>query len=405
MDPGVDELVGALRAAAHAVRSVTTSTADELRALVQARDAVEAAMAERLAELEQTQGYVAEDASSVSTWARRELRQDARRTRQLITAAGTMCELPQVGEAARAGRISIDHVARFSFALAHVDPVEVRRLESHLVAVALLHPPSRVKALVDRLRAILHAEELDEAWIAGADKAHLTLNPLQDGWHVTGFLPIDVGAKLKVVLDAVSVPREAGDRRSASERRIDGLDQLLARVLADGLPTDGTVRPQIHVIVDAGTLQRALAPGAESALERVRAGRAGRPARLRPHRTEPAGAPDLRRRPDSGPGRPHRTEPHRPGCRPSSPGRHREATPRGLGATRRPLRHRPLPPQHRPRPPPQTVVRRRPHRLGQPRRTLHRLPPPHPPPRHRPGESRLNPATVMSDSRENCCRG
>jgi len=269
MDSGVDELVGVMRTAALAVRSVTSSTADELRALAQARDAVEAAMAERLAELEESRGYVAEDASSVTTWARRELRQDASATRQLIRAAGTMRELSEVGEAARAGRISIDHVARFSFALAHVDQVEVRRLETHLVAVALLHPPSRLKSLVDRLRAILHTEALDEAWIAGAEKAHLTLNALQDGWHVTGFLPIDVGAKLKVVLDAVSVPREAGDRRSASERRIDGLDQLLTRVLAEGLPTDGTVRPQVHVIVDAGTLQQALATDTGSAFEPV----------------------------------------------------------------------------------------------------------------------------------------
>ncbi|MTB87545.1 hypothetical protein H9L21_05680 [Aeromicrobium senzhongii] len=56
MSSGVDELVGALRTAAQTVRSVTSSVAEELRALSAARDAAEAAMAERLAELDQSQG-------------------------------------------------------------------------------------------------------------------------------------------------------------------------------------------------------------------------------------------------------------------------------------------------------------------------------------------------------------
>ena len=267
MSSGDDGVRAAMGHCGSVLRSVTSSVHDEARALAALRDAAEAALAERLEEIERTKAYVAEDASSAATWARRELHQDARRTRQLIRAAATMRELPLVGESARAGRISADHVARFSFALAHVDEAEVRRIEAHLVAVSEAHPPSRVKSLVDRLRSIVHAEELDDAWIAGADKSHLSLNALPDGWHVTGFLPIDVGAKLKAVLDAVSTPREGGDRRSASERRLDGLDHLLTRVLAEGLPTDGTVRPQLHVLVDAGSLQRALAPGTRGAFE------------------------------------------------------------------------------------------------------------------------------------------
>jgi len=265
MTSGVDELLGVLRECAHVVQSVTASVQDEARALATLRDAAEAALGERLDEIERTGAYVAEDADSTTTWARRELRQDAGRTRQLMRAAETMRDLPEVGAAARAGRISGDHVARFSFALRHVDAREVRRLESHLVAAAEQHAPSRLKSLVDRMRAVLHADELDQAWIAGQEKAHISMHALPDGWHLTGFLPIDVGARLKAVLDAVSVPREAGDRRTTSQRRIDGLDLVVTRVLAEGLPTDGTVRPQVHVVVDAGTLQTALAPSTDSA--------------------------------------------------------------------------------------------------------------------------------------------
>ena len=260
-----DEVLSVMRESARVLQSVTASVHDEARALVALRDAAEAALAERIDEIDRTQAYVTEDASSTATWARRELRQDSGRTRQLIRSAETMRELPEVGAAARAGRISADHVARFSFALRHVDAGEVRRVEAHLLVVAEQHAPSRVKSLVDRMRAVLHGEELDQAWIAGQEKAHLSVHALPDGWHLTGFLPTDVGAKLRTVLDALAVPREAGDDRTAAQRRIDGLDQLLTRVLAEGLPTDGTVRPQVHVIVDAGTLQAALAPGTESA--------------------------------------------------------------------------------------------------------------------------------------------
>lgn len=267
MSSGVDELIAVLRTGAQTLRSVTSSTADELRALAAVRDAAEAAMSERLALLETTGGHVAEDAPSVRVWARRELRQSAIETGQMLRAAEAMRQLPQVGESARAGRMGLEHLKRFTFALAHVDNDAVRAIETELVAVAERHEPARVKELVDTLRAMLHPEELDQAWIRGQEKAHLSLNALPDGWHVTGFLPTEVGAKLKAVLTAVAVPREAGDRRSASERRIDGLDNLLTRVLADGLPTDGSVRPQVHVLVDAGTLQRALAPITDSAFE------------------------------------------------------------------------------------------------------------------------------------------
>ncbi len=258
-------MIGAMRAAAHAVRSVTSSTPDELRALAAARDAIDAAMADRLAEFDETKGYLIEDAPSTSTWARRELRQDAGRTRAMVRAADTMRVLPRVGESARAGRMSLEHMDRLTFALAHIETDEVTKAESALVTVAETFQPSRLKAIIDRMRATLYPDELDQAWIKGMEKADFNLYAVPDGWHVTGFLPTDVGAKFKTVLRSWSVPREGGDDRTAAGRRIDGLDELLTKVLAEGLPSDGTVRPQIHVTVDAGQLKAALAPDTDSA--------------------------------------------------------------------------------------------------------------------------------------------
>lgn len=80
------------------------------------------------------------------------------------------------------------------------------------------------------------------------------------GWHLTGFLNIETGAKLKAILANLSVPRDAGDERSASQRRMDALGAVCDGVLEHGLPADNGVRPHITVTVEAAALKRALRP-------------------------------------------------------------------------------------------------------------------------------------------------
>jgi hypothetical protein len=93
------------------------------------------------------------------------------------------------------------------------------------------------------------------------DKADIRCLPVGDGYHVTGFVPIDVGAKLRTFLDSVSVPRDGDDLRTCAERRVDGLDDLLTTALDTGLPANGGVRPHLSVIVDAETLKDAVNGG------------------------------------------------------------------------------------------------------------------------------------------------
>ena len=63
MDSGefdVEQLVGLLRDAAHAVRSVTTAPTDEARALVLARNAVDVRLSDLLAVIDETKAHEAE---------------------------------------------------------------------------------------------------------------------------------------------------------------------------------------------------------------------------------------------------------------------------------------------------------------------------------------------------------
>ena len=255
MSGDVETTIATLRDAARAMASVTTSTSDEIRALAAARNAIDAAISERLADMDESREHEAEGASSIGTWARRELHQDAGLTRQMVRAARTFRDLPTVGEAARSGRIGFGHVNSFTYALTHVGIEETKQLEAPLLELAERVPPSELHSKIREVRDVLHADDLDDAWLSGMDKRDIRLAKTTEGWHVTGFLDIETGAKLNTILQNLSVPRDADEQRSPSERRMDALDVMCTRVLEHGLPADNGIRPHINVTVDAETLR------------------------------------------------------------------------------------------------------------------------------------------------------
>ena len=199
--------VQALRSAAHAVTSTDHRTA--LVAIQTAQDALDAAKAHHLAALERTAEYELDGASTVAAWARDHLRLDARQTRSLINADATMRELPQVADAAVAGQVRLDHLKLFTFGLKHIGHQVVTDAESWLLAVATTHEPVQLRRVVRALRDAVFPEALDEAWINGMAKEDIQLSPVPEGWHLTGFLRTEIGAKLKAVLESLSVPTVA----------------------------------------------------------------------------------------------------------------------------------------------------------------------------------------------------
>jgi hypothetical protein len=246
MDSGAT--VERLRDAAHALRSGDCRT--RLRAIQSAQDALDAAKAEAMAELGESKDFELDGASSVTMWARTELRLDARETKTLVRAAAAMRDLPAVGTAAAEGRIRLDHAAAFAYGIKHIGSSIVRESEGWLLDVATTHEPAGLRQVMRDLREAVYPDSLDEAWAKGMDKQDIQVNPVPDGWHVNGFLNTATGAKLKQVLDTLGAPRDADDQRPGSERRVDGFDRMLTGVLETGLPTDKGIRPQLSVIVD-----------------------------------------------------------------------------------------------------------------------------------------------------------
>ncbi len=254
MNPG--PTVQALRTAAHTVGSPDHRSA--LVAIQTAQDALDAAKAHHLAELERTADYEPDGASTVTAWAREHLRIDARQTRSLINADTTMRELPALGEAAAEGAVRLDHVKLFTFGLKHIGAKVVADAEPWLLAVATTHEPVQLRRVVRALRDAVYPDALDEDWINGMAKEDIKISPVPEGWHLSGFLKTETGAKLKAVLDSLSIPVVANDDRTSAERRVAGLDRLLTSVLEAGLPTSKGIRPQLSVIVGVETLHEAM---------------------------------------------------------------------------------------------------------------------------------------------------
>lgn len=247
--------IEAMRQAAQTLRS--GEVRDKIHALQELQHAVDAAKAMLLAELEASKDFELDGASTLNMWVRNQLRMDSGAANALVRNVMVLRDLPLVADAAFDGRISAQHVRAFVYGLKHVGPEPMRLHEEVLLAVALDREPAALFETIRHLKDVVHPEDLDDAHERGMDKEDINVDALPDGWHVTGFLNTVTGAKLKTVLDSVSAPRDKNDTRTGSERRVQGLDDLLDSILANGLPSDKGVKPHLSVFVDADTLEAA----------------------------------------------------------------------------------------------------------------------------------------------------
>ena len=259
MDSGA--VVDAMRTAARTLAS--SDVREKIHALQAVQHAVDAAQASLLVELEASKDYELDGASTLNMWVRNQLRMNSGQATALVRNVIVLRDLPLVAEAAFGGQISAQHVRAFVYGLRHVGLDPMRQHQEVLLEVALKWDPAALFDAVKHLQGRVHPQDLDDAYERGMDKEDIAVDALPEGWHVTGFLNTVTGAKLRKVLDSVSAPRDKEDTRTGSERRVQGLDDLLDSILGNGLPSDKGVKPHLSVFVDAETL--------ESAAEHVKA--------------------------------------------------------------------------------------------------------------------------------------
>ena len=253
MDP--QPTLDAMDATAHVLAS--GDVREQLHALQTLSDAVDGAKASLLADLDASKDYEIDGAATLNAWVRNRLRASTKQASILVRNAQALRDLHLVAEAALTGQIGSAHVQAFAYGLKHVGVEVMRQHEQVLVEVALENGPGELFEVVKHLKDVLHPEHLDEKWKDGMDKEDFAVDAVPDGWHVTGFLNTTTGAKLKRVLDSISAPHDKHDDRSGAQRRVQGLDDLLSSILANGLPDDKGVKPHMTVYADADTVAAA----------------------------------------------------------------------------------------------------------------------------------------------------
>ncbi|MEO6606129.1 MAG: DUF222 domain-containing protein [Aeromicrobium sp.] len=264
MDPS--PALEAMRTTAHALKVGDSRT--RVRAIQSAQDALDAAKAECLAEISASKDYELDGASTLNTWVRNELRLSASDANALVRSASTLLALPGVAAAAAAGEIRADHVAVFTYGLKHIGSEVVAQSASWLLDVAKSNEPAQLRKVMTALREAIFPDELDQAWIDGMDKQDIVVTPVPGGWHVSGFLNITAGAKFKKVMDSISAPRDKDDTRPGAERRVQGLDDLMTKILESGeLPSDKGIRSHLSVIADADQLEASVGDNHELATD------------------------------------------------------------------------------------------------------------------------------------------
>jgi hypothetical protein len=249
------QLADRLEAVAAELRTFPTAT-DALRLLQGLTNAIDAQKVELVAEVAEHEDHKSEGCSSVKNWLRDQLHLDTGDASQLVRSAKVLRDMPGLADLATAGAVSLDHVDAFGYAARHIDPMVVEHAMPALLLTATNAAPVETREAVRKIRDAAHPDDLDEAWIKGMSKHDIKISAVLDGFHVTGFLPADVGAKFRTLLQSLSAPTCAEDDRPINVRRITALDQLLSDVLANGLPQDKGVRPHVDLTVDLHQLAK-----------------------------------------------------------------------------------------------------------------------------------------------------
>jgi hypothetical protein len=211
-------------------------------------DQVEACFAEATAAFERSGAYKDVGARTAASWLRHHLRMTAGEARRRIRVGEQLPELRLVRQAFLDGEIGLNHVEIIAAAFDELGAEAVRAAESSLVELARLNDPWDLRDAIRALKQSVDPDSVDEAARRAMARRHFSVTPVGDEYVAKGVLDAETGAMLAQVLDTMSKP-EAGDERSAGQRRVDALHELCRSVLDSGLPKDNGVRPHVTVVL------------------------------------------------------------------------------------------------------------------------------------------------------------
>ena len=257
-----EALVGALRRACSDGLDVDELT-QVLSAVSRQRNRIDSAVSGVIGTLDRVVEQAADQGDltmgmSCATWLSHNLQISSSAAHAQVEMARRLPGLPATAGAFERGDLSPLHT---SAVLRSVEQVARGGGDAGLAERAMLHEAGQrdPRNLLRWGLGLLHRlapEEMEAEEERRHRRRYLRLSEVYDGGYtLEGYLDPEAGARFKVALDGVLGPRQKGDERSPGERRADGLDELVGRVLDSGeLPERGGQRPHIAITATLDTL-------------------------------------------------------------------------------------------------------------------------------------------------------
>lgn len=172
------------------------------------------------------------------------------------TARALRDHLPETRRALERGEVSPSHVAAVCTVVREVGPQHARRCESILVDLARTVDPSVVRRATAALITLVDPKGAEDALHRAYERRGVTLSVVGEHAYLRGVLDVESAEMLQAALAPLMAPA-TGDMRSTPQRRADGLVDLAKRALDAGeLPSLGSQRSHVSVVLDADTLQQ-----------------------------------------------------------------------------------------------------------------------------------------------------
>jgi len=197
-------------------------------------------------------------AKSFAQWVACNHRLGLRAARQQVRLGRALRDdLPATAQAAAAGAISVEHAN----VLARLGPTTERRRavladredacnEAFLVRWAAGMAVDGFTTMVRHWAAVADPDADDRGYVEAAEREHLHLSRLGEGYKLDGWLTVEHGQILQAALRAATPVPAADDQRTPAQRRAQALGDLGRVFLERGLAGTGrTVRPRINVLI------------------------------------------------------------------------------------------------------------------------------------------------------------
>lgn len=201
----------------------------------------------------QAGGYEQAGSPTLAAWMRQHLRHTPAEARRRVRAARTLQDLLATRAALSAGRIA--HVDAIAMGVAQLGSASIAAVEPIILEVAETCDADAVKTTIARVRDTLDPDAADAAYVRTLDRRDLRVSAVGDGYLASGFLDPETGALFQEVLYSAAKPTDKDDRRTAGQRRVDGLRDLCRSILDHGRPSDRGLRPHLFVTTSAERLK------------------------------------------------------------------------------------------------------------------------------------------------------